>query len=233
MAAPSVLANFIAMKHKVRAWDLPTRLFHWSLVAATITLFISAKLGDNAMQWHMRLGYVMLALVSFRLVWGLIGGYWSRFASFLYSPARLLRYLRGRGQDDDDVGHSPLGALSVFTLLALLVMQLGSGLMSDDEISSAGPLTRYVSGEWVNLASWYHKDVGQYLLIGFVALHLCAITFYTLVRGRPLVHAMVCGDKQLTHPQRSARDDAISRAAAAAVLALTCLLAWWVASLDT
>lgn len=219
------------MQHKVRVWDLPTRLFHWSLAATTVALVISAKLGADAMQWHLRLGYVMLALLAFRLVWGLIGGHWSRFASFLYSPARVLRYLSGRGQAGDDLGHSPLGMLSVLTLLALLLAQVGSGLMSDDEISFAGPLARHVSGDWVNLSSWYHKDVGQYLLMAFIALHLCAIVFYTLVRRRPLVRAMVNGDKPWPSPGPSARDDASSRAAAALVLACAVLLAWWVASL--
>ncbi|MBS0507056.1 MAG: cytochrome b/b6 domain-containing protein [Proteobacteria bacterium] len=219
------------MLHKLRVWDLPTRLFHWSLVATTIALVVSAKLGADAMQWHLRLGYVMLALLAFRLVWGFVGGYWSRFASFVYSPTRLLRYVSGRGQSDDDVGHSPLGALSVFTLLALLLAQVGSGLMSDDEISFAGPLARHVSGDWVNLASWYHKDVGQYLLLAFIALHLCAITFYTLVRHRPLVRAMLRGDKQWPSQERSARDDAKSRTWATLVLALAAALAWWVASL--
>lgn len=92
------------MQHTVRVWDLPTRLFHWSLAATTIALVATAKLGGNAMEWHLRLGYVMLALLVFRLVWGLMGGRWSRFASFLYSPTRLWRYLRGGGEDD--VGHS-------------------------------------------------------------------------------------------------------------------------------
>lgn len=81
------------------------------------------------MQWHMRLGLLMLALLTFRLAWGLVGGHWSRFANFLYSPGHLSGYLAGRGDETrDDVGHSPLGALSVFTLLA----QVCSRLRSDD-----------------------------------------------------------------------------------------------------
>lgn len=220
------------MQHTVRVWDLPTRLFHWSIAATTIALVATAKLGGNAMQWHMRLGLVMLALLAFRLAWGLVGGYWSRFASFLYSPARLWRYVAGRGgRARDDVGHSPLGALSVFALLALLLAQVGSGLLSDDEIATAGPLASLAPDEWVDLASWYHKDMGQYLLIAFVALHLCAVAFYTLVRRRPLVRAMVRGDKRLPQPAPSSRDDTASRIGAAMILAAAGLLAWWVSSL--
>ena len=127
------------MQHTVRVWDLPTRLFHWSLVLTTAALIATAKAGGNAMEWHLRLGYVMLALLAFRVAWGLVGGRWSRFASFLYSPARLWRYLSGKGSGAEDVGHSPLGALSVFALLALLLAQVASGLMSDDEIAVGRP----------------------------------------------------------------------------------------------
>lgn len=209
---------------------LPTRLFHWAIVATTIALVVTAKVGGNAMPWHMRLGLglLMLALLAFRLAWGLVGGHWSRFANFLYSPGHLSGYLAGRGDETrDDVGHSPLGALSVFTLLA----QVCSRLRSDDQIASAGSLAHLAPGEWVDLASWYHKDVGQYLLVAFVVLHLCAIAFYTLVRRRPLVRAMVRGDKQLPRPAPSARDDLASRIGAAAILAAACVLAWWVAGL--
>lgn len=221
------------MQHTVRIWDLPTRLFHWSLAACTVALVVSAKVGGNAMQWHLRLGYVMLALLAFRLVWGLVGGRWSRFASFLHSPARLWRYLRGRGDPVlDDAGHSPLGALSVLSLLGVLALQVASGLASDDEISFTGPLVRFVSGDWVGRATWYHADVGQYLLYALVGLHLLAIAFYALVRGRRLVGPMVVGDKQLPRPLPPSRDDAVSRGAALLVLLLCALAAWWVSRLD-
>jgi len=217
------------MQHTVRVWDLPTRLFHWSLAATTMALVATAKLGGNAMEWHLRLGYVMLALLVFRLVWGLVGGRWSRFASFLSPPPRLWRYLRGGGEDD--VGHSPLGALSVFALLTVLLLQVGSGLVSDDEIAFAGPLTRFVPGSVVGQATWYHKDVGQYLLYALVGLHLLAILFYVLVRKRTLVRPMLGGDKQLPRPASPSRDDMASRAGAAVVLALSGALAWWVSGL--
>lgn len=219
------------MPHSTRVWDLPTRLFHWSLAATTLALVVTAKLGGNAMQWHLRLGYVMLALLVFRLVWGLVGGRWSRFASFVPTPARLRRYFAGQTGAAESAGHSPLGALSVFALLAVLLAQVGSGLLSDDEIAFAGPLTRFVSGEWVGQATWYHKDVGQYVLIALVVLHLAAIAFYTLVRRQPLVRAMLHGDKWLPGAAPASRDDAISRVGGALVLALSGLLAWWVSGL--
>ena len=219
------------MTHTVRIWDLPTRLFHWALAASVIALVVTAKMGGNAMVWHLRLGYVVLALLVFRLVWGLLGGRWSRFASFLYSPARLVRYLRGQGQAEDSAGHSPLGALSVFALLAVLMAQVGTGLFSDDEIAFSGPLTRFVSGATVGQATSYHKEIGQYLVLGLVALHVLAILFYVLVRKQRLVAPMLHGDKELPQPLPASRDDGASRAFALVALAAGAGLAWWVSTL--
>lgn len=219
------------MAHTVRIWDLPTRLFHWSLAACVIGLVASAKIGGNAMVWHFRFGYAVLALLLFRIVWGLVGGRWSRFSAFVYSPVRLLRYLRGAGHAEDGVGHSPLGALSVFALLAVLAAQVGTGLLSDDEIAFAGPLTRFVSGDVVSQATGYHKDIGQFLLLALVALHVVAILYYVLARRQKLVAPMVVGDKQLPHPSSASRDDALSRLGAAVVLGLSGGVAWWVSGL--
>lgn len=218
-------------QHTVRIWDLPTRLFHWTLAASVIALVVTAKVGGNAMEWHFRLGYGVLALLVFRAVWGLVGGKWSRFQSFRVSPAHLLRYLRGGARPEDHPGHSPLGALSVFALLGALFVQVGSGLLSDDEIAFAGPLTRFVSNAVVSQATSYHKEIGQYLVLGLVALHVLAIAFYVGVRRQRLVRPMLQGDKRLNSPVEPSRDDRTSRAMALVLLALSASLAWWIASL--
>lgn len=216
----------------VRVWDLPTRLFHWALTLCVVALVVTAKVGGTAMEWHLRLGYAVLALLAFRVVWGFVGGRWSRFGAFVYSPARLLRYLQGRGGAHDSVGHTPLGALSVFALLAALAAQVTTGLVSDDEIAFAGPLTRFVSNSLVAQATGYHKDIGQYLVIGLVALHLLAIGYYVFVRRQRLVAPMLHGNRELPAPGPApSRDDAVSRILAAVVLAGCAGLAWWVASL--
>lgn len=182
----------------VRVWDLPTRLFHALLAVSVVALVVTAKVGGNWMNWHLRLGYLVLALLLFRLLWGLVGGHWSRFSQFLYTPSQLWAYLRGHGSPHWSVGHSPTGALSVFALLAVLGAQVVSGLFSDDEIAFFGPLTRFVDGDTVGLATWYHKAVGQWLLLGLVGLHLLAIAYYRWVRHVRLVPAMVHGDKDLS-----------------------------------
>jgi cytochrome b len=217
--------------HTVRVWDLPTRLFHWALAACIVGLVITGNIGGNWMNWHLRLGYAVLTLLLFRLVWGLVGGRWSRFSSFLYSPGSLLRYLRGQGDVSHRVGHSPLGALSVFALLAVLLLQVGTGLISDDEIAFSGPLVRFVSGDTIASATGYHKNIGKFIVMGLVILHLLAILFYKLVQKQSLVRPMVMGDKQLSVAAPNARDSAGSRLLALVVLGICAGFVRWVVNL--
>lgn len=214
----------------VRVWDLPTRAFHWVLAICVIALVVTAKVGGNAMVWHMRLGLVVLALLVFRLVWGLVGGRWSRFASFLYAPATVLRYLRGEHRPGDhfEVGHSPLGAFSVFALMAVLLVQVGTGLIANDEIATTGPLNQYVANATGLLASGWHKGYGQWILLGLVALHIVAIAAYKL-RGKNLVTPMITGDKALPPGVPASQDSPATRGLAAVVLAAGAALAVWIA----
>ena len=204
--------------HLVRVWDLPTRLFHWALVVCIVGLVTTAQIGGNAMDWHFRFGYSVLTLLLFRLVWGFAGGHWSRFSSFLYSPASLLRYIRGQEDGVQPLGHSPLGALSVFAILALLLLQVGTGLFSDDEIAAVGPLSKLASGALVSQLTHYHKDIGKVIVLVLVLLHIGAIAFYRIKRKKDLIRPMLIGDVSSPTPQLASRDDAGSRALAAVIL---------------
>jgi cytochrome b len=216
--------------HRVRVWDLPTRIFHWALALCIAALAITAYAGGNAMIWHFRTGFAVLALLLFRLVWGVVGGRWSRFRSFVYAPSTVVRYLQGRGKPEHSVGHTPTGAGSVFALLTVLLAQVGSGLISDDEIASAGPLTRFVSSSTVSLATNYHADIGKWLILALVVLHIGAIVFY-LRRQQNLIGSMLHGDKKLAGSAPASRDDAASRALAVFAFALCAAFAAWVSSL--
>jgi cytochrome b len=191
---------------------------------------VTAKIGGNAMVWHMRLGQVVLALLVFRIVWGLVGGRWSRFTSFLYAPGTVLRYLRGdhRSGDHFEVGHSPLGAFSVFALITLLLVQVGTGLVADDEIATTGPLNRYVASATGLLATGWHKHWGQWILLGLVALHVVAIVVYKL-RGKNLVTPMLTGDKPLPADVPASTDSLATRGLAAVVMAACAALSVWIA----
>jgi cytochrome b len=186
------------------------------------------------MEWHFRLGYTVLALLLFRLLWGFVGGRWSRFAAFVYGPGSVVAYLRGRAHPDHLIGHTPLGALSVFAVLAILALQVATGLMADDEISASGPLTRFVSGEVVSLATGWHKAQGKWAVIALVSLHVLAVLFYVLVKRHRLVRPMVTGDKLVSAESGQvapSRDDAASRWLALMLFALCAGVAYWVSSL--
>lgn len=211
------------MSNTVRVWDLPTRLFHWLLLACLVALVSTAKVGGNAMEWHFRFGYAALSLLLFRLVWGLVGGQWSRFSSFVYSPVTVMRYLRGQGQAEHTVGHNPLGAISVFLLLGVLLLQVASGLISDDEIAAAGPFAKFVSDALVRSGTYYHKAIGANIIYGLAALHLAAILFYLLKKGHNLTPSMFHGDKKVSTTVIHSRDDTRSRVRALLVF-LGCML---------
>lgn len=217
----------------VRVWDLPTRLFHWLLATCVVGSVISAKIGGNAMSWHFRIGYGVFALLVFRLIWGVVGGRWSRFGSFMHAPATTLRYLRGRTHPDEwlGVGHNPLGALSVFGLLAILALQVGTGLFADDDIANAGPLIRFVSGATSRMLTKWHDSVGQWLVLALVALHLAAVLFYVVKKKHDLVRPMVTGDKLLPPSVPASADTSRTRLLAAMLLALCAGGVAWLVSL--
>ncbi|MDP3136811.1 MAG: cytochrome b/b6 domain-containing protein [Burkholderiaceae bacterium] len=217
--------------YTVRVWDLPTRIFHWTLMLCVIGLVVTAYRRGDAMEWHFRLGYAVVSLLLFRLVWGLLGGRWSRFSSFLYGPRNVIRYLRGQNDPDHLVGHNPMGAASVFALLALLLAQVATGLFSDDEVSSSGPLSRLIGPSLVSQVTYYHKGIGQWVIYALVALHLGAILFHLFVKKDNLIQPMIHGDKVLGRFAQPSRDDAASRSMALVIFACCAGLVAWVVKL--
>ena len=212
------------MKNRTRVWDLPTRLFHWALFVCTCAAVLTACIGGNAMAWHVRLGETVLALLMFRGAWGLVGGRWSRFASFTFGPRTLWRYLRG-GDERLAVGHSPLGALAVWALLGWLLLQVGTGLIADDQIATTGPLASKVSEAASERASGWHAGPGQWGLYVLVGLHVLAIVVYAL-RRRDLLTPMISGDKDLPEGTPASRDGWGTRLLALALFALCAGLAF-------
>ena len=207
---------------RVRVWDLPTRWFHWLLAATVVASVVSAKVGGAAMVWHFRLGYVVFGLLAFRILWGFFGGRWSRFATFVVGPGALLRYLRGEHRPDDhfEVGHTPLGSLSVLALLGLLALQVATGLVGDDEIANVGPLNRFVSADTGLAATGWHKTVGQYGLILLIVLHVAAIVYYRYRKKIDLLRPMIDGDKLLPAATPASLDDGARRVLAVVLVAL-------------
>ena len=217
----------------VRIWDLPTRLSHWALAACVIGLVITGNVGGNAMVWHFRLGYAVLTLLLFRLAWGFVGGHWSRWARLPLHPRHALAYLQTRSAERTEAGHNPLGSWSILAMLFFLLFQVSTGLISDDEIANAGPLTALVSGSWVTWASAWHKNWGKLIIIGLVVLHLLALLWHRFKKHPPLVPAMLHGDKTFPDPVPASHDQWRHRLGALLLLGLAALFVYGLLSLGT
>ena len=183
------------------------------------------------MPLHFRFGYCVLTLLLFRIIWGFVGGTWSRFSSFIFAPKHVIHYLKGRREPLHEVGHNPLGGLSVLTMLSFLLAQVATGLISDDEIAAAGPLTRFVANATVQQASNYHVNIGKVILILLVVTHLLAIVFYLVKKRENLIKPMLDGDKVLPPNVLATRDTACSRAMAFFILAVCSVAVYGLVSL--
>lgn len=173
---------------RVVVWDLPVRLFHWALATAIAAAFITVWQGR--MEWHMYCGYVAATLVVFRVIWGVIGSETARFTQFVRGPAAILRYLR---EGTIRLGHNPLGALSVLALLAVVLVQAGTGLFSNDDIFFDGPWTVLVTKDVSDDITGYH-GLNKSILLVLIALHLFAIGYYRY-KGQDLIGPMIDGGK--------------------------------------
>ncbi|HHV49622.1 cytochrome b/b6 domain-containing protein [Azonexus hydrophilus] len=180
---------------KILIWDLPTRLFHWLLVLAIVALVVTGKAGGSWMEWHGRLGLLVLGLLVFRLLWGVMGSTYARFAGFFPTPAKVAAYLRGQWHAP---GHNPLGACSVLALLAVPLFQALTGLVANDDIAFVGPLYDLVGRDLSNLATRWHL-LAVNVLLALVALHVAAILFYAHIKKDNLVKPMVLGWKDSAH----------------------------------
>ncbi len=195
---------------RLHVWDLPTRLFHWSLVLSVTLALATGLVGGDWMPVHGYAGIAIVGLVAFRLVWGVTGAAHARFVNFAPTPARLRAYLSGRWQGH---GHNPLGALSVFALLAMLAVQAATGLVGNDEIAFQGPLATLVAEtRSIELTGLHHKLA--WVLLGLIALHVLAIAAYLVVRKTNLVKPMVTGWKEV--PQAAGQTAAADAADAGA-----------------
>lgn len=186
---------------RVAIWDVPLRLFHWALAALVVFSFVTGKIGGTLLEWHMRSGYAILALLLFRLAWGVVGSHTARFAAFVRGPRAVMSYLRASlaGRHHRAPGHNPLGGWSAVAMLAALLLQAASGLFVDDEISTQGPLSGKVSNALVAKMTAFHS-YNEWLVVGLVVLHLAAIAYYQWVAHVNLVGPMLHGNLAVEEP---------------------------------
>ncbi|NVJ99046.1 MAG: cytochrome b/b6 domain-containing protein [Alphaproteobacteria bacterium] len=181
---------------QIKVWDGATRLFHWALVIAFIFSVYSAfqdKYGIYA-EIHTYAGVSVLALVAWRILWGIVGSDTSRFSHFVKGPNAIRAYLRGEGWDG--VGHNPLGALSVVLMLVLLLAQAGMGLFASDGMFFDGPFARD-AGSWSGDLTRWHRWTG-YSLMGLAGLHVLAVLWYAGLKKIQMILPIITGSKQFS-----------------------------------
>ena len=216
-----------AMQLPMKVWDAPTRLFHWAIVLLVLTSYVSVQ--RNWMQVHLLSGYTVLTLLLFRLVWGFVGSDTSRFGRFLRSPLEGLRHLAafGRREPDTEIGHNAAGGWMVLLMLALLAVQVGTGLFANDDGATEGPLAHLVAKETSDRLSGLH-GTSFWVLLGAIAVHVVVIALYAAVKRHDLVRPMLTGKKRLPAATRAPR--MASPVLAAAVLAMSAVAVWAVAT---
>jgi len=186
-------------------WDWPVRLFHWLIVLLLIGSYLTiAVWPDFDLGTHKLIGYTILGLLIFRLLWGFVGGRHARFFNFIKGPGAIFRHIGelGRRRDPGHGGHNALGALSVLALLASLLVQVVSGLFNSDDIMAEGPLFGTAGPELRSFMGQVH-EINFTVLLVLIGLHLAAILFYALWKGQALVGAMVHGRRRDLAPEEA------------------------------
>ncbi|TPV55651.1 cytochrome B [Aestuariibacter sp. GS-14] len=205
-------------------WDIPTRLFHWLLVACIVAQYLTAEVFD-AIDWHFKIGYFTLGLILFRLCWGFIGTTYAKFSQFVTGPGKVIAYAKtlGNKHSEEHAGHNPMGGWMVIALLLLVALQGISGLFITDDIVNNGPYYDAVSEATRDIMNAIHHTAFNVLLAAIV-LHVGAVVFYARFKQQLLVPAMLHGKKSTNAPGISS-----SRLVLAAILALVVIaLMYWV-----
>lgn len=216
----------------VRAWDIPTRVFHWSLVLAIVSAWASFRfaetIGDPTLQWHRYNGYAILVLLVFRLLWGFVGSSTSRWSAFVTWPWHAAVYgldlLRGR--DRHYLGHNPLGTYMILALLAVVGAQSFIGLfIVEHNDTTWGPLYKLASESTQKLLHNWHIWSFYWILLPVIAMHITANTLYGVVKKDPLIRAMVTGRKPAGHYEDQQQAEIVAAVWLRALLCLAAALA--------
>jgi cytochrome b len=191
------------MKNKqLLVWDLPLRLFHWLFAVSILGSWYTAEQEGELIGLHMQLGYYILGLVIFRLIWGFAGTKHSRFNQFFPTPSRIRSYFKAsrNGEEQNYSGHNPFGSLMVFLMIVLIMLQALSGLFINDDIFSAGPYYGVLSDEMEKIMKFIHHNAFD-VMIGAIVMHILAILYYRFSKNNDLITPMLTGKK----PEKSVK----------------------------
>lgn len=211
----------------VPIWDWPVRFVHWAIVLLLVVLLATGKAGGDWLVWHMRAGETLLALVLFRVLWGVAGSRHARFASFVRGPREVVAYARSllRPSHATFAGHNPLGGWMVVLLLVALLVQAGLGLFTNDDIMNEGPLVRHLSKDFSDQLSSLHRR-NAWIVVGLASVHIVAVLGYLAAFRDNLITPMFTGRKRLGAAWQAERTGATANRRAVALL-LACGIAVW------
>lgn len=211
----------------VKIWDLPIRLFHWTLVLSCVVCWATATQFEDAMRWHFYAGYVTLTLLLFRLFWGKLGSSTALFS--VPNRQDLFNYGRTlfKTEPSHTPGHNPVGTWSAMALIASALTVSISGLFANDAVLSKGPLAHWVGDNASDYLSDLHQTSFNFL-VGMVIVHLTAIAYYRIVKRENLVTPMLTGNKQLPEPIEDIYF--VSNTRALMLFLIATGLVWWIAT---
>ena len=197
------------MSERVLVWDVPTRMFHWLLVLSFVGAFLTAE-SERYRDVHVMLGYTLLGLLAFRLLWGFFGTRYAQFRSFLFKPSELAAYLSSlvKGRAAHYVGHNPAGSVAIWLLLALGIASAVTGVLLFQDIGG-------------DVLEELHEGL-SFAMLAVVAVHVAGVVVSGIMHGENLVRAMITGLKE------ARPDEGVNRSHAwLGVIMLVTVVSFW------
>jgi cytochrome b len=210
-------------------WDWPVRIVHWAVVALVAILVTTGLIGGaSIMEWHMRAGEALLALVLFRILWGFAGSRNARFGSFVRGPRKVVHYARSMLRPPRQVyaAHNPTGGWMVIALLLALLVQCCLGLFAHDDVMTEAPLAKLISEDLSDALSKLHRR-GWWVVVALASVHIAAILAYLVAWRENLIYPMISGAKALPPALADSSGAKASTPRALVMLALCALAVWW------
>ncbi len=184
-------------QYQIRVWDPLVRIFHWSLV---ISFFVAYFTEEDLLDLHVYVGYLIIGLVLFRLVWGVVGSTHARFSDFVCRPSMVVAYLKDvvKFRASRYLGHNPGGGAMIIALLLMLVLTSITGLALYGGEESLGPLVGMMASageQWVEALEEMHEFFANFALL-LVFLHVAGVIIASLQHHENLVCSMITGYKR-------------------------------------
>ncbi len=209
-------------------WDLPLRLFHWAMVLVVCVAAITGYFFEEMLlEVHVYAGYLLACLISFRLVWGIVGSHYSRFHTYPLKRSHVKSHLKqlSKGRSQTYSGHNPVGAWMIVILLSCLTLLVLTGLTSWGGQDNQGPFAGLVTYQLGDMSEEVH-EVFANILITAIAIHIAGVCVETFIFKHPLIRAMITGYKDNASPQSPNRNTYTVRGSLVFTLIIAGVVYW-------